>query len=228
MISGYTINVSKNMPQKVASGFDKVFEGWTGAKYVPIAYLGSKQVENGINHALLVEQNLITAQDVHSIVLLILHDKVGDADGSQLNVAEIKPIFSNGGKQLLGGITIAPTTDIPGDAQAIFDKHYAGFLGANTKAFALLATQMVNGVAYYFAVESTIVGNHVSDEINSVVVDPTIKTIQIVTLYSYFNQIDTIDVLSGFAPVMKSDGSAPTDASVRPLIPAALADVNWP
>lgn len=222
MLGGYTINVSKNMPQKVATGFGKVFEGWMGAEYTPIAYLGSKVV-NGTNHALLAEQRLITANDVHSIVLLILNDKPGDVDGSKFSVVEIKTLLSNGGRNVLGGINITPTTNIPEDAQAIFDKHFAGFLGANTSAFALLATQMVNGIAYYFATESTIVGTR-KDDASSIVVDPSMKNIQIVTVYTYFNQIDTIDVLSGFAPVMKSDGSASTEES------SLLGDgaVNWP
>ena len=50
---------SCNLPQKVASAFMAVMGEMTGADYMPVAYLGSQEV-NGINYCLIVLQTVIT------------------------------------------------------------------------------------------------------------------------------------------------------------------------
>ena len=155
MLGSYTVDVhAGSMPQKVATGFGKVFENMVGASYEPIAYLGSKVV-NGTNHAILAEQTLITGKDVKSIVLVVLNEKPGDVNGENFSIVEISTLASNGGQ--MGGLMIDPKTEIPADAKEVWDKHFAGFVGANNTPFALLATQVVNGIAYLFAVESTMI-----------------------------------------------------------------------
>lgn len=55
MVGNWEVKVAVDaMPQKVATAFGKVFEGFVGAQYTPIAYLGS-QIVNGENHAILAE-----------------------------------------------------------------------------------------------------------------------------------------------------------------------------
>lgn len=192
MVGSYDINVSTSgMPQKVASGFDKVFEGMKEqASYEPIAYLGS-QVVNGTNHAILAKQTLTSGKDVTSIVLVILNEKPGDARGDSLSIVEIKTLLTNGGN--LGGLNINPQINIPEDTKEVFDKHFAGFTGANMEPFALLSTQVVNGIAYIFAVKS------------SLVVSPTVmekcetESIKLVKLYSNYSKVEMVDVLNGNA-----------------------------
>lgn len=195
-IGGYVVQVeTSKLPQKVASGFGKCFDNWVGASYTPIAYLGSKLV-NGINHAILAEQNLIIGKDVRSIVLVILNEKPGDVDGSTFSVVEIQTYLSSGtGK--LGGININPTTDIPADAKAVFDKHYGGFFGANNTPIALLATQAVNGIAYFFAVESKMVVSPTAEQ--TLYTSGNQRTIQLVKMYGNYNEIEVTDILSGSA-----------------------------
>ena len=137
------------------------------------------------------KQILVVNEDVKSIVLVILNEKPGDVAAETFSIVEISTFMSNGGA--LGGLNIAPTTNIPAEAQAIFDKHFGGFLGANNKAFALLATQLVHGGAYVFAVESSMVvapGKMTSG---------AIKSINLVKVFSDFSEIETINILDGIA-----------------------------
>ena len=196
---GYTIKVATGaMPQKVATGWGKVFENMVGAKYEPIAYLGS-QVVNGTNHVILAVQKLIYKEDITSIVLVVLNEKPGDVTGDTFSIVEISNLLSNGGK--LGGLVIDPKTDIPAEAKAVFDKHFAGFLGAANKPFALLATQMVRGGAYVFAVESTMVVSPSASK------DGTPKSINLVKVFGDFDELDSVEVLSGVA--------APEDGALK-------------
>ena len=223
MIGSYVIKVyTSGMPQRVASGFNKVFEGFTGASYTPIAYLGSKTV-NGTNHAILAEQKLIVKDDVKSIVLLVLNEKPGDIRGDSFEIVEIKTLLTDATNTALGGIHIAPTTDIPKDAMEVFEGHFGGFFGANNTPFALLATQMVNGVAYYFAVDSTMVTNPVGDSAN-VITTANNKSIQIVKVYSNYSQIETKEVISGTAEVDENEEKS--DALGYAF--TWLKDTNWP
>lgn len=156
MLGSYQVNVQVGkLPQKVASAFTSVFEGWVGASYTPVAYLGSK-ITNGTNHAILAFQTLITGSDVHNIVIVVLNEKpAGGEDAGAFTIADIQTVLSDGGQ--LGGISIAPTSTIPAEAMSAFSKNFVGLLGGKIKPFALLATQMVNGPKYIFAVETSMV-----------------------------------------------------------------------
>ena len=194
---GYAINVmTTSFPQNVISGFDKAFEGMTGAQYNMIAYLGSKVV-NGTNHIYLAEQTLVTGKDVKSIVTVILNEKLDDVGGNTFSVVSIEPLVSNGGN--MGGLNINPTTNIPEDAMTTFNKHFAGFVGAYVKPFALLATQVVKGVAYLFAVESTMI-------VTPSKLQTYPKSVQLVKVYTDFSEVEFTDVVTGeAAPALKAD-----------------------
>ena len=70
---GWSVNVEVGkMPQKVATAFSKLGD-LVGASYTPIAYLGS-QVVNGINHAVLAEQTVLTGKDTKNIVVIIFNE----------------------------------------------------------------------------------------------------------------------------------------------------------
>ena len=194
-LGNYLINVTEKLPQKVQSGFDKVFSNMVGANYTPIAYLGSKVV-NGTNHAILAEQNLVTGKDIKAICLVILNEKPGDLHGETFSVVDIQSLLSDGGLKL-GAININPTNEIPADAKEVFDKHFGGFLGAKNKAFALLATQIVHGVAYVFAVESQMLVKPLNGG-NIALASDDYSSIKLVKVYSDFSEIETLDVISGY------------------------------
>lgn len=192
-IGGYVIKVTTELSEKVKEGFNKIFSGIVGASYRPIAYLGDKLV-NGTNHAILAEQTLITGKDVKSVVLIVLNEKANEDGPSVFSLVEIKTYLSNGGA--MGGVNISPMTDIPESALAEYNKHFAGFLGGYNKPFALLATQVVHGVAYYFAVESTMFINQ-NEEKSVLGSGGDIASIQIVKVFSDFSEIESTEVITG-------------------------------
>ena len=63
------------MTQPVATAWSAV-EGLVGAKYKPVAFVGTQQV-NGVNYVFIAEQTLITANPERHIVIV----KVNALDG---------------------------------------------------------------------------------------------------------------------------------------------------
>lgn len=180
------------LPQKVASGFSRVFDRMVGTEYTPIAYLGSKVV-NGINHAVLAEQSLVTGKDVHSIALVVLNEKPGDVDGSSITIVSIDPILSDAG--LLGGYRLSDDFKITPEAQQVFDKAFTGFVGSNIKPFALLATKIVHGVEYVFAAEMTML---VSPS-GGFDASGSKKSIALISVYSDYTGINIEPIVEGTA-----------------------------
>ena len=150
MLGSWEVNVTiDSMPEKVASAVSALSEQLIGCEYKPIAYLGS-QVVNGTNHAVLAEQTVLTGKDTTNIVVLIFNEKPKEMKCTLVN---IERVIEQGGPE--GGINVDVKTEIPAEAQAEFDKAFEGRLGLNIKPFALLGTQVVNGVNYFFACEVT-------------------------------------------------------------------------
>jgi len=208
MLGSYVIDVKVgSFPQKIASGFDLAFKGLTGADYKPIAYLGHQLVGNSTNHAILCEQNLITREDIRNIVIVTINEKAGDLRGETLSVVDIKRVLCDKG-QKFGGITISPTTEISSEAMKVFKKHFGenDLFGASNKPFAILATQIVNGIAYFFAVESTMFVAPMSE--NGVVISSgNNKSVVIVKMFEKFDEIQTKVILEGSAPIEEGDTS---------------------
>jgi len=161
------------MPQKVATAFSALND-MVGAEYNMIAYLGSQQV-NGVNHAVLAEQLLITGKDTKNIVLVIFRET-----NEGVTLANIERIIEGG--EAFGGINIDVKTDIPEEAIQAFNTVMNGFVGSNVKPFALLATQVVAGTNYIFAAEQT-----------PVVKDPK-ANVSIITVNSLNNSVTFQDV----------------------------------
>lgn len=145
-VGSWDVKVSVgSMPEKVATAVAALPEKLIGAEYTPIAYLGS-QLVNGTNHAVLAEQLVTTGRDTKNVVLLIFNEK-----GMSCDLINIERVVEGGNE--LGGAVVAPATDIPADAKAVFEKALGGFVGASVKPFVLLATQVVKGTNYVFATE---------------------------------------------------------------------------
>ena len=144
MVGSWKIDVvTGGMPQKVATAFAECTEKLIGAEYTPIAYVGS-QIVNGINHAILAEQTVLTGKDTKNIVLMIFNEK--DMGCTLVNIERIV----EGGLEF-GGTKIDVKTDIPAGAKAVFDSVISGFVGSLVKPFALLGTQITKGTDYIFA-----------------------------------------------------------------------------
>ena len=197
----YDIKVNVHgMPQRVASGFQNVFEKMLGSTYEFISYLGSKKINNSTNHALLCKQTLVTKKDITSLVLVILNEKDDDVRGEFITLVEIKTLLSDAG--LAGGYHIDPITEIPNEIREIFDKSFKNFLGATNNPFSLVATQVVNEIAYVFAVESDMIISP------NAVVKSNGKSISLIKVYSNYNKVEVLrEVLEGAAPDQENDNS---------------------
>ena len=180
ILGGWNIGVvTGGMPQKVATAFGNLTEQLIGCEYTPIAYLGSQQV-NGTNHAVLAEQTVLTGKDTKNIVVIIFNEKPHEMEATLVSIERVIE-----GGDGMGAIKIAATTDIPAEAQSVFDEAFAGFVGSGVKPFALLATQVVNGIDYIFAAEVT-----------SVTKEP-VTSVAIVTVNSNSKQASFDDLLKG-------------------------------
>ena len=150
MVGNWEVNININgMPQKIASAVSKLSETLVGAEYDPIAYLGSQQV-NGLNHAVLAEQTVVTGRDSKNIVMLIFNEKPNEREATLVSIDRIVE-----GGDALGGTQINATTVIPEEAMNEWRTAFEGFIGSDVIPFALLATQVVKGTNFIFAATLT-------------------------------------------------------------------------
>lgn len=145
----WNIDVSVGaMPQKVVTAMGKLNE-MLGVEYEGIAYLGS-QVVNGTNHAVLAEQIVLTGRDTKNIVVIVFNEKPGDME---LTLVGIDRVYESGAQ--MGGAVVDAKTVIPEDALAVWNDAFDGFVGSKVEPFALLGTQLVNGMNYVYAATMT-------------------------------------------------------------------------
>ena len=162
--------VVNSYPQKVATALGNLKDELLGVVYEPIAYLGS-QVVNGTNHAVLAEQTVLTGRDTKNIVVLIFNEKPTDVDSATL--VGIDRVVQSGGP--LGGTSIDAKTEIPEDAMKVWENAFDGFVGSKVEPFALLGTQLTNGVNYIFAAKMTPVTLEPVSKIVLVTINEAIK-----------------------------------------------------
>lgn len=175
-LGSWEVNVSVgSMPEKVATAVAKLSEQLMGAEYTPIAYLGS-QVVNGVNHAVLAEQLLITGKDTKNVVILIFNEK----DGA-VTLANIERVVESGDGA--GGIKVDVDTDLSEEAMKNLDDTLNGLVGINVNAFAVLGTQVVKGINYIYAAE-----------VEPVVVNPE-KKVALVVANSLTGELSFTDLL---------------------------------
>lgn len=165
------IHVGSNMPQKIATAMSELEGTLVGAEYTPIAYLGS-QVVNGTNHAVLAEQTIVTGRDTHNVVVMIFNEKPNDTVATLVSIERVVE-----GGMPLGGTTVDVHTDIPTDAMEVWNDAFMGFVGSKVEPFALIGTQIVNGINYIFVAEVTSVTREPVKEVAIVTVNNRTKQV---------------------------------------------------
>ena len=179
MVGSWEVNVSVgSMPQKVATACSKLND-LVGAEYTPIAYLGS-QLVNGTNHAVLMEQLLITGKDTKNIVLVIFNEKPGSLD--DLTLVSIERLIEGGSG--MGGVTVDVKVKEEMDKEALEAFHSAlgNFVGKTVVPFAQLASQVVKGINYVFAYEGAPVTLDAKKEVGLVTVNSLTGTVRFVNI----------------------------------------------
>ena len=175
MLGAWTVDVSVGaMPEKVATAVSALSEQLIGAEYKPIAYLGS-QLVNGVNHAVLAEQTILSGKDTKNVVVLIFNEK-----GMECTLVNIERVVEGG--EGMGATEVNVKTDIPADAKVVFEKVMAGFAGSDVEPFALLATQVVSGIDYIFAAELKLVTAEPVSKVVKVTVNSLTDTIKFVDI----------------------------------------------
>lgn len=179
MLGSWNVDVVTGaMPEKVATACGKLNEQLIGAEYAPIAYVGS-QVVNGTNHAVLMEQTILSGKDVKNVVLVIFNEKPNDIDLTLVNIERVVE-----GGVGAGATVVDVKTEIPAEAKDAYDAAIDGFVGSAVEPFALLATQVVKGIDYIFAAE-----------VKPVVQDPVTK-LCVVTVNGLDKKITFTDILN--------------------------------
>lgn len=192
VVSNYKVNVITGpLTQSLETGFSKAVDGLDGAKYELIAYLGSQAINCGTNHAFLVKQSFID-NNLRNVCLMILNEKSDDVGGNTFRIVSIEQVLSDSSE--FGALKINISINIPEDAMTTFERYFgkgSGYVGSLIKPFALLGKQMVHGLAYIFAVESTMI---ISPKDQKFISAP--KSVQLVKLYSNFSEVEFIPILN--------------------------------
>lgn len=155
---GWTVNSEfgdPEIPEDAKAALDKALEGYSGAGFTPVAYLGS-QVVAGVNYAFLCRSTLVTADSVTELKVVTVYKSLDDT-------AEIKDVIdidiSNYTQKsevnfnpddFVGAYSYdnAVGCGLDEDVQKKFDKAFEGFAGVSYTPFALMGTQVVAGVNY--------------------------------------------------------------------------------
>ena len=145
---GWNINVKRDsMPQKIATAFNAMAVQLIGATYEFVAYLGTQQV-NGINHAVLAQQTVITGKDVNNAVVIVFNEKPNSMD---VALTDIRRIVEAGGP--LGGTNVNMSLKLPKEAEEAYNS--VGWVGATINPIAYIGTKIAKGIEYIFIAEVT-------------------------------------------------------------------------
>ena len=129
---------------------EKATEGLLGARYIPVAFLGS-QLVSGTNYALLCRVAPVTADPVETYAIVKLYkDLSGNVSLLEVNDSGV-PTNIN---ELPGGWQQCEAPIVNDELQALFDKAMEGYTGMGFRPVALIATQTVSGTNYCFFCES--------------------------------------------------------------------------
>lgn len=179
MVNGWKIEVIKNMPQKVATAMAKVSDTIIGTEYDPICYIGS-QIVNGVNHAVLAEQIVVTGRDTKNIVVMIFNERPNSMECSLVAIERVVE-----GGLPFGGVKIDVKMgdEIPSDVMDVWNDAFKNFVGSEINPVAYVGSQIVTDANYFFVAT-----------IKPVSPDATEKVV-IVTINSAYGTVGFQDIL---------------------------------
>ncbi len=133
--------------------FDKAMEGLVGARYIPVAYIGT-QLVSGRNYAIFCRTAPVIPDPVETYAVVYIYQ---DLDGNA-EITEIRDFgVETGISEMDGAWRQAEDPTITEDLEEIFRKAVEGLLGVDYTPAALVATQVVNGTNYCFLCEAAVV-----------------------------------------------------------------------
>ena len=120
------------MPEKIATAFDGLNQKWLGAKYRPIAYLGS-QLVNGTNHAILGQQTMIDADNTKNVVLAVFNEPIFKGKIVEATLVYLEHILDT--FSACGEIHVNDDFKITVEAQTAFDALIEKCTGVKVEPF---------------------------------------------------------------------------------------------
>ncbi len=143
--------VIDGMPEKIASAFTALELAQKGAKYRPVAYLGTRSN----NHGVLAEQIMVDENATKNIVLIIFKEIFVPGEISKIALVSFNSVLCGTPSKEVGGVLLNEDFKITEEAQEDFDKVVKKITGVGIKPFAYLGYQVVNGDNRFFAAEAT-------------------------------------------------------------------------
>lgn len=144
-LGGYKIanHSAHQLPQDLATGFDKLTEKIIGVSYEPIWYLGS-QIVNGTNHLLICRQTRTDKDSTQKIVALVVNIST---DG----IPSIVEVIDD--SDLIEGVSFDEKIKLH------FENAMKGLLGVQYTPILYLGSQVVKGVNHFVITEAKIIRN---------------------------------------------------------------------
>jgi hypothetical protein len=150
-LGGWEVDLAiGKFPQKVACALSVM--DLVGSTYEPVAYLG-RQVVNGVNHAVLAFQHILSSTPSTNLVLMIIHEDPKEKDQVCV-LRSVERVLSQSSATALGGRQLFFNTDIPAEATTALEEATKTTLGIEVKPIALLGRQIVKGVNFVLLAET--------------------------------------------------------------------------
>jgi hypothetical protein len=151
LMGGWSASESTEVTDELNAVFDYAKGGYTGEDYTPIAYLGS-QVVSGTNHAFLCK----TDSDSFWSIVYVYENldgvcEITNAYSLDIAASNYENIVLEGkpsGEDLVGGWSMAETTEIDEELKAVIDSATADMAGVSYEPVMVLETQVVAGTNY--------------------------------------------------------------------------------
>ena len=122
-----------------------------GVNYIAVALL-AKQIVNGTNYQILCKiEPVVPGAAAHYAIVTVYEDLEGNVQITDILDSEAEAPVSG----MIGGWNEAEVPAMSEEAQAALEKALEGLVGADYKAVALLASQLVSGMNYSILCEIT-------------------------------------------------------------------------
>lgn len=134
---------------------DKAVENIEGARYIPVAYIGS-QVVAGTNHCVLCKIAPVVPGSVETYAIVYLYEDLeGNVEITDIIGSDIETYADTSDK--VGGWNETESPVVTEDVQNVIEKATEGLVGASYTPVAYLANQIVSGMNYCILCEVDVI-----------------------------------------------------------------------
>ncbi len=153
------------LPENAKAAFEKAMEGYDGANFTPVAYLGS-QVVAGTNYKLLCKEVIVTAEPIAKYsVIKVYEDLSGNAEITDVTELDLTKFGSNNAEfssEILEGgwmTDYAFGAGLEGDCKDAFEAAAKNYSDVSFEPLAPVGRQVVAGMNYMILCKGTTAGS---------------------------------------------------------------------